>query len=104
MRLMNGHGDPALYSPSQYITPALPPTLIIQGAEDTIVFAKDARSFCVDAAKNNVRCELHVYPGVGHLLTRNLKVQYKDFDVDPTYGAEALHLEDAFLHSLGYTK
>jgi acetyl esterase/lipase len=94
MRLMNGHGDPALYSPSQYITPALPPTLIIQGAEDTIVFAKDARSFCVDAAKNNVRCELHVYPGVGHLL----------FDVDPTYGAEALHLEDAFLHSLGYTK
>ena len=26
------------------------------------------------------RCELHLYPGVGHLLTRNLKVQYKDFD------------------------
>jgi hypothetical protein len=48
------------------------------------------------------RCELQVYPGVGHLLTRNLKVQYQDFDSDPTDAAEAHRLEDACLVSLGY--
>jgi acetyl esterase/lipase len=104
MRLMKDHGDTALYSPLQYITSALPPTLIIQGEEDTIVFAKDARSFCSDATAAHARCELHVYPNVGHLLTRNLKVQYKDFDSDPTDAAEAQRLEEAFLRSLAYIK
>jgi acetyl esterase/lipase len=102
MRLMNGKGDPAGYSPAEYISHALPPTLIIQGEEDTIVFAKDARSFCEAAIKKDTRCELHVYPNVGHLLTRNLKVQYKDFDSDPADAAEAHRLEDEFLRSLGY--
>jgi len=36
------------------------------------------------------------------LLTRNLEVQYKDFDSDPTDATEAHQLEDAFLVSLGY--
>lgn len=102
MRLMKDHGDPAPYSPLQYITSALPPTLITQGEEDTIVYAKDARAFCADATAAHARCELHVYPNVGHLLTRNLKVQYKDFDSDPTDAAEAHRLEDDFLRSLGY--
>jgi len=104
MRLMKDHGDSALYSPLQYITAALPSTLIIQGEADTIVYAKDARAFCADATAAHARCELHVYPNVGHLLTRNLKVQYKDFDSDPTDAAEAHRLEDAFLRSLGYIK
>jgi acetyl esterase/lipase len=102
MRLMAGKGDPAGYSPSEYISHALPPTLIIQGEADTIVLEQDARAFCTVANKMDARCELHVYPGVGHLLTRNLKVQYKDFDSDPTYAAEAHQLEDDFLVSLGY--
>jgi acetyl esterase len=102
MRLMAGKGDPASYSPSEFISHALPPTLIIQGEEDTIVLARDARAFCTTAEKVGARCELHVYPGVGHLLTRNLKVQYKDFDSDPTDAAEAHQREDGFLVSLGY--
>jgi len=102
-RLMSSKGDPAAYSPAEYITPALPPTLIIQGEEDTIVFAKDARSFCEAATKDHATCELHVYANVGHLLTRNLKIQYKDFDSDPADAAEAHRLEDTFLRGLGYT-
>jgi acetyl esterase len=101
-RIMLGKADPAHYSPSEYISRSLPPTLIIQGEEDTIVYAKDARAFCAAAEKSGVRCELHVYPGVGHLLTRNLKVQYRDFDADPKFAKEAHDLEDAFLVSLGY--
>jgi acetyl esterase len=102
VQLMAGKGNPAAYSPSEFISRSLPSTLVIQGEEDTIVLARDARAFCLEADKMGVRCELHVYPGVGHLLTRNLKVQYKDFDSDPTDAAEAHQLEDAFLRSLGY--
>ena len=101
-RIMLGKADAGLYSPTEYISRSLPPTLIVQGEEDTIVYAKDARAFCAAAQKSGVRCELHVYPGVGHLLTRNLKVQYRDFDADPKFAKEAHELEDAFLVSLGY--
>jgi acetyl esterase/lipase len=102
--LMEGHGDPAKYSPAHFVAPELSPTLIIQGEEDTIVRTPDARSFCNAAERAGARCELVVYPGLGHLLTRNLKVQYKDFDADPAQGADAHRREDAFLASLGYLR
>jgi acetyl esterase/lipase len=104
MELMEGHGDPVRYSPAHFVARELSPTLIIQGEEDTIVRTPDARSFCNSAERAGARCELVVYPGLGHLLTRNLKVQYKDFDADPAQGADAHRREDAFLASLGYLR
>jgi len=100
--LMKGKGDPASYSPSEFINNTLPPTLIIQGEQDSIVFAADARAFRDKALKAGATCELHIYPGVGHLLTRNIKVQYKDFDSDPAFVADARNKEDNFLRALGY--
>lgn len=100
--LMGGKDTSALYSPAEFIGRELPPTLIIQGEEDTIVKAGDARAFCSAVKAVGVRCELHIYPGVGHLLTRNLKIQYKDFDPDPAFAAEAFRFENRFLESLGY--
>lgn len=100
--LMKGKGNPANYSPSEYISKKLPPTLIIQGEKDSIVFAKDAKAFRDAAIKAGAKCTLYVYPGVGHLLTRNLKIQYKDFDSDPADQADAHQREDDFLNSLGY--
>jgi acetyl esterase/lipase len=102
--LMKDKGDPALYSPSEYINKKLPPTLIIQGQQDSIVYTKDAQAFHDAAIKAGARCELHIYPGVGHLLTRNIKVQYKDFDSDPVDQKDAHQREDAFLVALGYIK
>jgi acetyl esterase/lipase len=102
--LMAGKGDPARYSPAEFVGGALPPTLVIQGQEDTIVLTPHARAFCEKAREAGATCELHVYPGVGHLLTRNLKVQYRDFDQDPTAGADAHAREDAFLAAIGYTR
>lgn len=102
--LMAGKDDPARYSPSEFISRALPPTLIIQGEEDTIVLARDARAFHDEAIKAGARCELTMYPKVGHLLTRNLKVQYQDFDSDPTDATDAHRREDDFLVSLGYMR
>lgn len=104
VRLMSGHGNAADYSPSGYVSSKLPPTLIIQGEQDSIVFAKDARDFCDKAVKARATCRLYIYPGVGHLLTRNIKIQYKDFDSDPKFAADAHKREDLFLDSLGYFK
>jgi hypothetical protein len=36
------------------------------------------------------------------LLTRNLKVQYRNFDANPNFAKEAHEKEDAFLVSPGY--
>lgn len=104
INLMKGKGDPAAYSPSAYIGRKLPPTLIIQGERDSIVYTKDAIAFRDEAVKAGAKCTLYVYPGVGHLLTRNLKIQYKDFDPDPEDAAEAHQREDDFLIALGYMK
>jgi acetyl esterase len=66
------------------------------------VLAQDARVFRDAAEKAGAECTLQVYPGVGHMFTRNLKVQYKDFDSDPADAADAHRREDEFLVSLGY--
>jgi len=104
MRLMSGHGNAADYSPSGYISSKLPPALIIQGQQDSIVYTRDAIDFRDKAQKAGATCQLYIYPGVGHLLTRNIKIQYKDFDSDPKFAADAHLREDRFLDSLGYFK
>src|SRR5437016_1711865 len=85
---MNNDANAHHYSPSAFVSRRLPPT--------PIVLAKDAEEFCAQAAKVGARCELHMYPGVGHLLTRNLTLQYKDFDSDPAFAANAHQFEDTF--------
>jgi acetyl esterase/lipase len=65
---------------------------------------RDARAFCAAAQRAGATCSLHVYPKVGHLLTRNLKVQYRDFDSHPADTADARKKEDAFLAGLGYLR
>jgi acetyl esterase len=100
--LMSNKAEAPKYSPSEYITKKLPPTMIIQGEQDSIVFAKDARSFRDAAVKAGAICKLYIYPDVGHLLTRNLKVQYKDFKATPEDMADAKKKEDNFLIEMGY--
>jgi acetyl esterase/lipase len=56
--LMGGKDLPALYSPAEFMGRGLPPTMIIQGEEDTIVKATDARAFCSAANAAGFRCEL----------------------------------------------
>jgi acetyl esterase len=100
--LIAGKADPVSYSPSDFITENLPPTMIIQGEQDSIVYAKDARAFRDAAVNAGAKCTLYIYPGVGHLLTRNLKIQYKDFKAAPEDMADAHKKEDDFLIAMGY--
>ncbi len=47
---------------------------------------------------------MHVYPGVGHLLTRNLANQESDFDPDPKARADGIARHHRFLRTLGFVK
>jgi len=52
-------------------------------------------------------CELHVYPGLGHLLSRNLDPHAQEegpFDPDRAAVTDGHAKEDAFLARIGYTK
>ena len=102
--LMAGHGKPASYSPAEFVRRDLPPTLVIQGEKDKVVRTDHARAFCAAAEMAGARCSIKVYASVGHLLTRNLAVQYKDFDSDPAGLADARKREDAFLVSIGFAR
>jgi len=51
------------------------------------------------------RCELHIYDGLGHLLTRKVDRQAQlrgDFDFDPKATADADDKIWKFLEELGY--
>jgi len=100
--LMGNKAPAPDYSPSAYITKHLPPTMIIQGEQDSIVYTKDALAFRDAAVKAGAKCTLYIYPNVGHLLTRNIKVQYKDFAATPEDMADAKKKEDDFLVAMGY--
>ena len=47
------------------------------------------------------RCDLAVYPGVGHLLTRNLTNQESNFDPDPASRDDGNARQLAFLNPSG---
>lgn len=60
------------------------------------------RRYCNALTALGRRCDLHVYPGVGHLLTRNLTNQESDFDPDPVARADGIAQHLRFFRSLGF--
>jgi acetyl esterase/lipase len=102
-RQLRGEAAPVDYSPAQHVTPETPPTSIVHGEEDTLTPLRGARSFCEQLEALGVRCDLNVYEGLGHLLTRNLANQEDDFDPDPEARADGIARLEAFLAELGYT-
>jgi acetyl esterase len=99
-KLLQGRADARDYSPVDHIPARLAPTILVQGTEDNVTPLAGARRFCAAVASQGGRCDLHVYPGVGHLLTRNLKEQERDFDPDPAMRADAIDMQEQFLREL----
>jgi hypothetical protein len=65
------------------------------------------RRFCERARQMGETCKLHVYPGLGHWLSRNLDQHAQEegpSDADPATVTDAHAKEDAFLGRIGYAK
>ncbi len=103
--LLLGRAENAAISPTDHVRAGMPPMIIFNGDQDVVTPIGAARRFC-DAVKTaGGRCDLHVYPGVGHLLTRKLDRESQEmgpFDPDPATIADTFEKADAFLASLGF--
>jgi len=102
-KLLKG-GRASDYSPLEHVGKSTPPTSIVNGAADTLTPASGAKQFCEKLTAAGVTCDLNVYEGVGHLLTRNLANQEDDFDPDPEKRALGIESQRKFLVRLGYIK
>lgn len=90
-KLLLGRAAPAAVSPAEHVRPGLPPAVVFQGTRDRVTPLVEVRQFVQAMERAGNRCELHVYPGRGHLFTRDLE-DYRDTMVKA----------DRFLVSLGF--
>ncbi len=90
------------YSPADHVSATTPPTSIVHGAEDTLTPLAGARRYCDRLVAAGKACELNVYKGVGHLLTRNLANQESDYDPDPEARADGIAQHASFLRKMGF--
>lgn len=100
--LLQGRAIAADLSPARQVGPFTPPTSIVHGERDALTPLTGVRRFCAALTARGRRCDMHVYPGVGHLLTRNLRNQESDFDPDPIARADGIARHHRFLRSLGF--
>jgi acetyl esterase/lipase len=96
--------DPAKVSPLVLANRRGPPTAIVQGEADTLTPLKSAEAFCDRRRAAGGVCQIHRYPGLGHLLTRNIGNQESDFDIDPQASRDGFAKLQAFLVAQGYAK
>jgi dipeptidyl aminopeptidase/acylaminoacyl peptidase len=101
-RLLQGRGAAADLSPARHVGPLTPPTSIVHGDKDTLTPVAGVERYCAALSALGRRCELNIYPGVGHLLTRNLANQESGFDPDPVARADGIAQHLRFLRSLGF--
>ncbi len=99
---LQGRATAEAYSPVEQVRASTPPTSIVQGDADTLTPLSGAERYCARLIELGGTCELHVYEGVGHLLTRNLEYQEGDFDPDPVAVADGIAEHLRFLRELGF--
>jgi acetyl esterase len=102
VRLLRGRASAEDYSPLEHAGSSTPPTCIVNGDKDTLTPLTKAERFRERVIKAGGVCELHAYPGVGHLLTRNLKDQEDNFDPDPDFRDDGKAQFERFLSERGY--
>lgn len=102
-KLSGGVPQAAALSPTLHIRAGLPPMLLLQGEQDNVTPAADAREFCKRMQARGNTCELKLYPEVGHLFTRNLASQeIPDYEaIDRSVSKDASEAGVAFLRGLG---
>lgn len=101
-KLLLGKSKAKDHSPLSTVNKNMPPVSIVQGELDTLTPLSGAKTFCQKIQSEKGICELNVYPGVGHLLTRNLKNQEDDFDPEPRFVKDGNEKFIKFLKSNGF--
>jgi acetyl esterase len=103
-RLIGSKAKPEDISPDEHVRSGLPPTVIVEGREDTVTPLPGVQRF-VDRMKSaNNRCELYIFDGTGHLFTPVGTPDDGSPKPDPKIEAAAFSKLDTFLVSLGYMK
>ena len=86
---------------AEHVRRGLPPTIILAGALDAATPAETLVEFCDKMKQAKNRCELEIYPGVGHMLAPpEEKATAKENAAKTRY--DAYLKVDQFLASLGY--
>ena len=101
-RLLQSRAPPVDYSPAHHVHAGTPPTSIVHGDRDTLTPLAGARRYCDRLIALGIPCDLNVYPGVGHLLTRNLRNQESDFDPDPVARDDGIASHVRFLRAMRF--
>jgi len=103
-RLLGSKAKPEDLSPDEHVRPGLPPTVIVEGRQDTVTPLPGVQRFVDRMKAANNRCELYVFDGAGHLFTPVGTPDDGYPKPDPAIEAAAFSKLDTFLVSLGYMK
>jgi acetyl esterase/lipase len=98
--LLRGRASGEAWSPVEHVRERMPPVHVVHGERDSLTPVGGVERFCERVRAGGNRCELAIYPGLGHLLTRNLESQEDDFDPDPAAREDGIAKELAFVRSL----
>lgn len=103
-KLLLNRAEVCSVSPDKNVRRGLPPTVILQGRDDTVTPLAGVQDFANRMIAAGNRCELIIYDGVGHLFTPSSEPDDGWPNPDPKIQAEAFAKVDGFLRSLGYIK
>jgi hypothetical protein len=101
-RLLGQRGNARDISPDEHVRRGLPPTLILEGSDDTVTPLAGVKRFCERLRAAGNLCELQVYEGFGHLFTPKGIPDDGMPEPDPATSADASARTDRFLESLGF--
>ena len=99
-KLLQGRALAQDYSPVELVGAQIAPTSIVLGEADTLTPLTGTRRFCEAVQATGARCDLNAYPGLGHLLTRNLQDQENDYDPDPAAREDGMAKQEQFIREL----
>ena len=89
-------------NPVEHVHLGLPPTIILQGRDDTVTPLEGVQAFHDQMMAHGNHCELFIYDGVGHLFTPNTIPDNGEPHPDKEVQGKAYDQADAFLKKLGY--
>ena len=103
--LLNGEKiNPSDYSPVDHVKPGLPPTIILQGRDDTVTPLEGVQLFHDKLIANGNYCEFWIYNKVGHLFTPTYLGDNGWPKPDPEVQKQADSKADDFLRKFGFVK